>query len=92
MDMIYKAVFCEKAKEYKKLLELSEKDNLRRTLYAEVLVSVSAFEKHVAEDIKAKAKRQLFLFYYKSLILSWIILEKEVNLQSNSKNLKPDEQ
>ena len=56
MDMIYKAVFCEKAKEYKKLLELSEKDNLRRTLYAEVLVSVSAFENQVAETIKAKAK------------------------------------
>lgn len=55
MDMIYKAVFCEKAKEYKKLLDLSEKDNLRRTLYAEVLVSVSAFENHVAETIKAKA-------------------------------------
>ena len=56
MDMIYKAVFCEKAKEYKQLLDLSEKDNLRRTLYAEVLVSVSAFENHVAETIKAKAK------------------------------------
>ena len=56
IDMIYKAVFCEKAKEYKKLLDLSEKDNLRRTLYAEVLVSVSAFENHVAETIKAKAK------------------------------------
>ena len=55
MDMIYKAVFCEKAKEYKKLLELSEKDNLRRTLYAEVLVAVSAFENHVAETIKSKA-------------------------------------
>ena len=55
MDMIYKAVFCEKAKEYKKLLELSEKDNLRRTLYAEVLVSVSVFENQVAETIKAKA-------------------------------------
>lgn len=55
MDMIYKAVFCEKAKEYKKLLELSEKDNLRRTLYAEVLISVSAFENHVAETIKQKA-------------------------------------
>ena len=36
MDMIYRAVFCEKAKEYKKLLALSEKDSLRRTLYAEV--------------------------------------------------------
>ncbi len=56
MDMIYKAVFCERAKEYKKLLELSEKDNLRRTLYAEVLVSVSAFENHVAETIIAKAQ------------------------------------
>ena len=39
-DMIYKAVFREKAKEYKKLLSLSEKDNLRRTLYAEVLKAV----------------------------------------------------
>ena len=56
IDMIYKAVFCEKAKEYKKLLDLSEKDNLRRTLYAEVLVSISAFENQVAEMIKAKAK------------------------------------
>lgn len=56
IDMIYKAVFCEKAKEYKKLLDLSEKDNLRRTLYAEVLVAVSAFENQVAETIRAKAK------------------------------------
>lgn len=31
-DIIYKVVFREKAKEYKKLLSLSEKDNLRRTL------------------------------------------------------------
>ncbi len=51
MDMIYKAVFCEKAKEYKKLLELSEKDNLRRTLYAEVLVSVSAYSNHLQNSL-----------------------------------------
>lgn len=56
MDMIYKAVFCEKAKEYKKLLELSEKDNLRRTLYAEVLIAVSSFENGVADAIESKAK------------------------------------
>ena len=30
--MVYKTVFREKAKEYKKLLDLSKKDNLRRTL------------------------------------------------------------
>lgn len=51
MDTIYKAVFCEKAAEYKKLLELSERDSLRRTLYAEVLVAVSSFENATAEKI-----------------------------------------
>lgn len=56
MDMIYKVVFCEKAAEYKKLLDLSERDNLRRTLYAEVLVAVSSFENATAEAIKAKAQ------------------------------------
>ena len=56
MDMIYKVVFCEKAAEYKKLLDLSEKDNLRRTLYAEVLVAVSSFENATAEAIREKAK------------------------------------
>ena len=56
MDIIYKAVFCEKAAEYKRLLDLSEKDNLRRTLYAEVLVAVSSFENATAEAITTKAK------------------------------------
>ena len=56
MDLIYKAVFCEKAKEYRKLLDLSEKDNVRRTLYAEVLRVVSSFENGVAHEITRKAK------------------------------------
>jgi len=55
-DMIYKAVFREKAKEYKKLLSLSEKDNLRRTLYAEVLKAVSSFENGAAFEINKKAE------------------------------------
>jgi hypothetical protein len=56
MDYIYKAVFCEKAKEYRKLLDLSEKDNVRRTLYAEVLKCVSSFENGVAYEITMRAK------------------------------------
>lgn len=56
MDTIYKVVFCEKASEYKKLLELSKKDSLRRTLYAEVLVAVSSFENATAEKIKEIAE------------------------------------
>lgn len=57
-DMIYKAVFREKAKEYKKLLSLSEKDNLRRTLYAEVLRVVSSFENGAAFEIKKKGEEK----------------------------------
>lgn len=55
MDTIYKVVFCEKASEYKKLLELSKKDSLLRTLYAEVLVAVASFENATAEKIKEQA-------------------------------------
>ena len=55
-DMIYKVVFREKAKEYKKLLSLSEKDNLRRTLYSEVLRAISSFENGTAYEIKKKAE------------------------------------
>lgn len=57
-DMIYKAVFCEKAEEYRRLLQLGEKDNVRRTLYAEVLRVVSSFENGVAYEIKKRAEEE----------------------------------
>lgn len=43
-DFIYQAVFKERGKEYKILLKLDNKDNLRNTLYAEVLRCISSFE------------------------------------------------
>lgn len=52
-DLIYQAVFKEKAKEYKALLKLETKDNLRRTLYAEVLRCISSFENGIGFAIKA---------------------------------------
>lgn len=58
MDYIYKAVFCEKAKEYRKLLDLGTKDNVRKTLYAEVLKVVSSFENGVGYEITRKAKAE----------------------------------
>lgn len=58
MDVIYRVVFCEKAEEYKQLLDLSERDNLRRTLYAEVLVAVSSFENATAETLCEKVTGQ----------------------------------
>lgn len=50
-DMIYKAAFRENAKEYKKILQLGDKDNVRQTLYAEVLLLISSFENGVGDAI-----------------------------------------
>lgn len=73
MDLIYKAVFCEKAAEYRKLLSLKEKDNVRRTLYAEVLKVVSSFENGIAYDLKLKSQelgRMLTIAEVKDLCLN----------------------
>lgn len=53
-DFIYKAVFRENAKEYRQLLKLGSKDNVRQTLYAEVLMVIASFENGVAAVIRAR--------------------------------------
>lgn len=50
-DFIYKAVFKENAKEYREVLKLDSKDNVRHTLYAEVLLVISSFENGVGAAI-----------------------------------------
>ena len=55
-DLIYEAVFREKAKEYRKILRLAPKDNVRQTLYAEVLLVISSFENGLAAYIEARFK------------------------------------
>lgn len=51
-DYIYKAVFKENAKEYRVILKLSQKDNVRHTLYSEVLLVISSFENGVGAEIR----------------------------------------
>jgi hypothetical protein len=57
-DYIYKAIFKENAREYRKILKLQDKDNVRHTLYAEVLLVVSSFENGVGDAIRQKYKAQ----------------------------------
>lgn len=52
-DKIYQAIFKEKAKEYKQILNLVQKDNLRETLYAEVLRAIAGFENGLASEMNA---------------------------------------
>ena len=51
-DKIYECIFKENAKEYKRILKLDEKDNLRETMYFEVLNLIASFETGLAYELK----------------------------------------
>lgn len=55
-DKIYQIIFQENAKEYKKILSLEENENLRDTLYAEVLKTIASFETGIAFELEKKSK------------------------------------
>ncbi|MDD2256555.1 MAG: DNA-binding protein [Bacteroidales bacterium] len=55
-DYIYKAVFKENAKEYREILNLKNNDNVRETLYSEVLLMIAAFENGVGYEIRERFK------------------------------------
>lgn len=51
-DMIYVSIFKEKAKEYKKILDLKANDKVRDTFYSEILDIIAAYESGLADAIK----------------------------------------
>ena len=53
-DMIYVSIFREKAKEYKKILDLKAKDKVRDTFYSEILDIIAAYESGLADAIYQK--------------------------------------
>ena len=55
-DFIYKAVFKENAKEYREVLKLDSKDNVRHTLYSEGLLVISSFENGVGAALSERFK------------------------------------
>ena len=71
-DLIYKAVFKENAKEYREVLRLQNEENVRHTLYAEVLLCISAFENGVAHQIEKRysenGNKQLTIEEVKTII------------------------
>jgi len=55
-DKIYKSIFKENAKEYRKILNLSSKESVRSTLYSEVLDLIAAYENGFANFIKNRSE------------------------------------
>jgi hypothetical protein len=51
-DKIYKSIFKENSQEYRQILKLHSKENVRETMYAEVLLLISSFEVGFAEILK----------------------------------------
>ncbi|MCH8568328.1 MAG: hypothetical protein LAT67_08700 [Balneolales bacterium] len=51
-NKIYESIFKENANEYRKILRLEQKDNVRDTFYSEVLDIIAAYENGLAEEIK----------------------------------------
>jgi len=54
-DAIYSTIFIENTKEYKAILKLEAKENLRDTMYAEVLKLIAQFEIGIADEMQEKA-------------------------------------
>ncbi len=56
-DMIYVSIFHEKAKEYKKILDLKATDKVRDTFYSEILDIIAAYESGLADAIKTECEK-----------------------------------
>lgn len=57
-DMIYVSIFREKAKEYKKILDLKASDKVRDTFYSEILDIIAAYESGLADAIRQEYEKK----------------------------------
>ncbi|MFA7289437.1 MAG: DNA-binding protein [Melioribacteraceae bacterium] len=55
-DKIYDSIFKEKSKEYREILKLKDNENVRETMYSEVLDLIASFEMGLAFELKKKSE------------------------------------
>lgn len=51
-NKIYQAIFKEKAQQYRSILKLPSKENVRDTMYSEIIILITSFEIGIADEIK----------------------------------------
>jgi hypothetical protein len=56
-NKIYMSIFKEHAHEYKKILSLNRKDQIRDTMYSEVLTTIAMYETGLAHELKKEYER-----------------------------------
>lgn len=57
-DKIYKSIFKEHAREYRTLLNLAKKEDIRNTMYSEVLTTISMYETGLANELRKKSEEK----------------------------------
>jgi len=57
-NKIYQSIFKENAQEYRQILSLHSKENVRNTMYSEVLLIISSFEAGFADELKNDFERR----------------------------------
>lgn len=58
VNKIYKGIFKEKSQEYRRILNLSSKENVRDTMYSEILNLISSFEIGIAREISGLSEEK----------------------------------
>lgn len=56
-NLVYQSIFKESAAEYRKVLDLAAKDNLRDTMYSEVLTLIASYETGFAHELADESAR-----------------------------------
>ena len=51
-NLIYQCIFRENATEYRKVLKLAAKENIRETMYSEVLTLIASFDAGIAHELE----------------------------------------
>jgi len=57
-NKVYKSIFKEDAKEYRQILKLKDKENVRSTMYSEVLDLISSYENGFADFLKKHSEKE----------------------------------
>lgn len=56
-NLIYQSIFQENATEYRKVLKLATQDNIRETMYTEVLNLIASYESGIAHELEQESQK-----------------------------------
>ncbi|WP_151947822.1 DNA-binding protein [Aliarcobacter butzleri] len=57
-NKVYQAIFNENANEYREIFKLDSKENIRHTMYSEILAVIAGFENGIADSIEQEYKKK----------------------------------